>query len=120
MLLWELAHGSRAWASMSHAQVVAAVAVRKTLLKWDDVVGEGEGGEESPLAWAAALAADCWKEDPAARPGFGEICERLRAELARMRKKASSSSSSTSSPSPAPACEQAAAAGVAAATAQAA
>jgi hypothetical protein len=71
---------------MSHAQVVAAVAVRKTLLKWDDVVGdEKEGEESSPLAWAAALAADCWKEDPAERPSFAEICERLRAELARMR-----------------------------------
>ena len=111
VLLWELAHGCRAWASMSHAQVVAAVAVRKTLLKWDDVVGEdGKEGSESPLAWAAALAADCWKEDPAARPKFGEICERLRVELARMR----GVEGVDSSP-----CQQAVATGVAASTATA-
>ena len=105
VLLWELAHGSRAWASMSHAQVMTAVAVRKTLLKWDDVVVEGE---ESPLAWAAALAADCWNEDPAGRPSFDEICERLRVELARMR------GGVEPSPVPPP-CQQAVALGVAAA-----
>ena len=105
VLLWELAHGSRAWASMSHAQVMTAVAVRKTLLKWDDVIVEGE---ESPLAWAAALAADCWNEDPAGRPSFDEICERLRVELARMR------GGVEPSPVPPP-CQQAVALGVAAA-----
>ena len=145
VLLWELAHGSRAWASMSHAQVVSAVAVRKTLLRWDDIVVEEDeskskssSSRKSPLAFAAELAADCWREDPAARPTFGEICARLEAELNRMRGgaaggdgkqgvvKASSAASPRSSPAAGGGCEKAVAVGVAAvgaggpATAQAA
>lgn len=63
VLLWEAAHGCRAWASMTHAQVVAAVSVRGTRLAW------------SPRAprWAASLAAACWADDPASRPTAADL-----------------------------------------------
>ena len=75
VLLWEAAHGSRAWASMPHARVVATVAVERSRLAW------------SPGAprWAADLAAACWADDPADRPTAAMLVEAVAAARAAER-----------------------------------
>lgn len=62
--------GCRAWASMTHAQVIHAVIVERTTLVWP----------EAPPAAYVALGRRCLVREPAARPTFEDIG----AELARI------------------------------------
>lgn len=67
----EMVAGCRAWASMTHAQVIHAVIVDHTQLVFPASAPPGY----------AALGRRCLAPEPAARPSFAEVG----AELARLR-----------------------------------
>ena len=71
VLLWEMASGARAWAGLTHPQIMLAVALQRQALTLPP---------ETPPP-LAALAAACMAHDPHGRPTFREIC----AALAEMR-----------------------------------
>ena len=71
VLLWEMASGARAWAGLTHPQIMLAVALQRQALTLPP---------ESPPP-LAALAAACMEHDPNRRPTFPEVC----AALAEMR-----------------------------------
>ncbi|KAK9827953.1 hypothetical protein WJX81_000153 [Elliptochloris bilobata] len=70
ILLWEMVAGCRAWASMTHAQVIHAVIVERTALVWPSA---------APAAYVA-LGQRCLAREPRDRPTF----EQIGAELAQM------------------------------------
>ena len=66
----ETVAGCRAWASMTHAQVIHALIVDRTTLVWP----------AAPPAAYVALGQRCLTRNPSARPTFEDIG----AELARI------------------------------------
>ena len=60
VLLWEMWHGCRAWASLNHAQVINAVAVAHEQLRFDAAAPRG----------IVELAAACMSRFPNERPTF--------------------------------------------------
>ena len=67
VVLWEIASGRLPWGNLGHMQILFSVGMR---------------GERLPIPSdvqpeVAALISDCWSEDPAQRPSFETIIERL-------------------------------------------
>lgn len=67
ILLWEMWHGKAAHAGLLEAQICAAVCNDGARPAWD-------AGTPPQLA---ALGSACWAQNPAARPSFQEVAQRL-------------------------------------------
>jgi serine/threonine protein kinase len=76
VLLWEMATGSRAWAGMSHTQVLTAVGYHHKRPIFPDYIDKD----------IAALANACMAQDARKRPTFREVVAAVDAKLAEVQK----------------------------------
>lgn len=70
VIIWEMAAASRAWAGLSHSQVIRAVAHDRRLLQVPK-------GQEKPVADIFAVAQQCMRFDPFSRPASSQVVAML-------------------------------------------